>query len=78
MVSNITLKNSVEPDSYICQFMRLVDDFFKTNTPYKTLGYKELPTKTDNAILIGVYIAKKEYKPEEEKYACFLEPEYEG
>ena len=70
----ITLKNSKEPDSLICQFMDLVNKFFKENTEFKTLGFRELPTATENAIQISVTIAKKGYTSKDEDYAAYYDP----
>ena len=70
----ITLKNSKEPDSLICQFMELVSNFFNEKTEFKTLGFRELPTATKNAIQVSVTIAKKGYEPKDENYAAYYDP----
>jgi hypothetical protein len=54
--------------------MRLNNDFFKEKTPFRALGYQELPTKTEKAIRVSIVIAEKGYNPEDDNHACFLEP----
>jgi len=65
----ITLKNSKEPDSLICQFMRLVNNFLNKKTPYKALVYHESPTDTKKVMRLSVFITEKDYKHSEENYA---------
>jgi len=66
---DITLKNSMEPDSLICQFMELVDNFFREKTVFKTLGYNESPTDSKKVIRLSVFLAEKNYIYGEDNYA---------
>jgi len=57
----ITLRNTKEPDSLICQFMGLVDDFFREKTDFKTLGYHEAATDSPKVMRLSVFLAEKDY-----------------
>jgi hypothetical protein len=65
----ITLCNSKEPDSLICQFMRLVDNFIKEKTDFKTMGYREQKTDSEKVIQVSVFIAEKDYEEKDDNYA---------
>jgi len=72
----VTLRNSQEPDSLICQFMELVDNFIAGKTSFKTIGYHELPTASGKVTQLSVFLAEKDYNPKDDNYACFRAPEH--
>jgi hypothetical protein len=69
----ITLRNSKEPDSLICQFMTIVDDFFAKKTNFKTIGYHESPTDSKKVMRLSVFVTEKDYTGLEDRYAFFRE-----
>ena len=69
----ITLRNTKEPDSLICQFMTLVDNFIKEKTDFQTLGYHEVPTDSEKVMRLSVFIAEKDYDEKDLRWAYELE-----
>jgi len=69
----VTLHNSKEPDSLICQFMKLADDFIHKKTDFITMGYHESPTDSNKVIRLSIFIAEKDYDPKSDNYAYINE-----
>jgi len=69
----VTLRNTKEPDSLICQFMTLVDNFIKEKTDFQSLGYYEIPTASEKVIRLSVFIAEKDYDEKDLRWAYELE-----
>jgi hypothetical protein len=65
----ITLCNTKGKDSFICQFMTIVDGFFAEKTGFKTLGYNESPTDSKGVMRLSVFLAEKDYDSKEDNYA---------
>ncbi|MDR2080188.1 MAG: hypothetical protein LBP74_10765 [Treponema sp.] len=71
----ITLQNSTEPDSLICQFIGLVEKFINEKTPYKFCGVHEADTDSKKVMRLSVFVAERDYDYREDGGACWIELE---